>query len=200
MEVIFGFICLIIIVIVMIVRGNRKERHDIYYKYSKKYKDDFQDELSALGGDRNKYEGKAMKKSLKKIKSDLQEKAYINDCINDERLKSAQKQMKLIEKNKIAFLYIDVIKTLWPDRASHSIKFTKEEIIHTIKKLYKDNQNPEETFSDLIKSQILLGPLFGKNDYGLGIDAIFHPDERDKSGRRIVLLNHTIWSQPQETF
>jgi hypothetical protein len=199
MEILMGFIALFIAIIVTIISQNKKEKHDKYYRHSEKYHQQYRTEFPVYGSDKGGDTKKVIKKLIKQVESDPQEMAYINDSIKEETLDQAQKQIKLIEKNKLAYYYVEMIKSLWPDKAARFKRYSKEEIIFTItNRNYK--RDPEEIFSDLVESQILLGPLLKASNYGLGIEAIFHPSERDKTGRRIVMLNLTNFSQPNELF
>lgn len=198
MDFLIGAVGLAILIIIGFRQSSKRDKHELYLKHSQKYHDkykydeDLREEVYKKGG------GKNYKKAIKEIEKDQREMAYIKDSIKEEDLKRAEKTMKLKHANELAYRYLDLIRKIWPTRGDHK-HIPKELIINSIKELYPKVQDPEAVLEELTEGGVL-AEWFNEKEYGILLDRVYHPTERDEKGYRILILNRTVFVRPQETF
>ena len=141
------------------------------------------------------------KKAMKEVMSDPREAAYFNDSLQEERIANTIKLRNLIEKNKVAYQYRELIKEAWPNHNTPS-SISESRLIDISGRLYPSLKF-DQILNELMQHRVFLTDWDAQNNeraYFLYLDRIYHPTERDEKGHRILIHNLTYQAVPKEIF
>jgi len=197
-DILLGAVALIVLVILLTRQKNREQKDQQLLRHSEEYRKKVGASLHNPKGWASDDERKI---AMKEVLSDPRETAYINDSQQEEHIENTIKLRKLIEKNKVAYQYRELIQEARPHRSMPS-SIAESTLIDISSRLY-----PSVTF-DQILTELMKHRIFipdydapqGERAYFLNLDRIYHPTERDEKGHRILIHNLTYLAVPKELF